>query len=186
MPLQLNGPGDLHELAGQRAGMQTEAHSRHLHGDGRGAHRPTLAPVARPQGAQQRSGVDAGMPVEVPVFIQERRLNGGGADRVEAAAQPVALVVGQREPQQAPLAIQHGGRERRIAVQRRFWAQGEGQPPRDRQTQAAKPYRAPQAHRAERTSKRAGLLRARTLRSYIDPANAEGTAKSPALVSLAR
>jgi len=60
----------------------------------------------RERGAQQRERVEARMPIEVLVFVEQKGIDEARSDSVERSPQPVLLITRQSQPQQASLRVE--------------------------------------------------------------------------------
>ncbi len=105
---QPQGVGDLAQLAAGGAGVEPVQQARQLHGDG-GAALACAAAIGFDQGAQQRRRVYSRMPAEMLVLVQQQGLAEGRRDLLQRRPQPVLLVVGQGQAQQAAVGVEHRG-----------------------------------------------------------------------------
>ena len=183
MARELQSPQDLVQFAGQAARVKAPAQPGHLHGDGGSPHPPAAGDVGGPECPDQGQRIHAGMAVKILVLVKQGGLNQAGLHLLQGAVQSVTVVVGQRQAQQAALAVEKGPGLGVGGFQLRAGAQqvaGGGQSERRRQNKQ------PALHGAGATVTRPPAVAALRLRSYMDSAAAAGRLKLPAEITFTR
>ena len=115
--LQPQSRGGLLQLTGGGSGIQVVYQPGQLHGEGGTA----LAALAQPgaaRGADQRDGIDAGMPVEPSVFLEPECAGQDGGHFVPGGPQAVLAIGGQGCAEELAVGGPDGGGLRRQVAER--------------------------------------------------------------------
>ena len=103
----MNGTGHLMQLANDAARVDGETHARKLHGDGR-ASSTTGIDQGVPGCAHQSDGIDARVPIEIPVLVQEGCLLHDRRDPIKGHEQTIVTVISEGQAQELAVAIKDG------------------------------------------------------------------------------
>ena len=115
--LEPEGNADLAKLSGRCPGIQSVDQPRQLHRERRSALARAAAIRAECR-AHERDRIDAGVPVEPAILLQQKRLDERRRDVGERHPQPVLIVGRARHAQQLAVGRPHAGRQRDTLCER--------------------------------------------------------------------